>query len=136
MKLPKKFSYVPNRQFWPDVDLTLLHLSICCMDLFIKCCIMIGGNNFKKVTFVKYPTKFVFLASLVNSAWLAPSFYQEFAQRISFKHYSMLEDNKYIKITLKKFPKKSSIEPTGQFWRSCDPKLYKFLSQDWSQGFF
>ena len=75
---------------------------------------MIGDNNLTKVTFVKFPTKFVFLALLVISAWL---WLKAFIKNLLKGFLSnLLEDKKCIKSLKRSFPKKSSVEPTGLFY--------------------
>ena len=74
---------------------------------------MIGDNNLTKVTFVKFPTKFVFLALLVISAWL---WLKAFIKNLLKGFLSnLVEDNRYIK-SLKRSLKKNSVEPTGLFY--------------------
>ena len=53
-----------------------------------------------------------------------------------FQTFIMRGHYKYSKISLVKFPKKSSFGPDGKFWPNCFPNLCRFVSQDWHQGFF
>ena len=123
-------------QCWPNI----LTSQDMLYGFFIKCCIMIGDNNLTKVTFVKFPTKIVFLALLVISAWL---WLKAFIKNLLKGFLSnLLEDKKCIKSLKRSLPKKILCWTNWVIllyywviWPSLVSKLYKLLSQDWCQGF-
>ena len=57
-------------------------------------------QKFNKSNFCKVSHNICRFDAIGNfSLFMAQSFYQEFAERVSFKLYSVLENNEYIKIT-------------------------------------
>ena len=90
-------------QCWPNIPTSQDML----YGFFIKCCIMTGDNNLTKVTFVKFPTKFVFLTLLVISAWL---WLKAFIKNLLKGFLSnLLEDKKCIKSLKRSFPQKNPL---------------------------
>ena len=105
-----------------------------CINFVFKFLARNRAQQVDKTYLIEISDKFLFCIKLTPLARLLPNIMQafnsEYAQKISLILCKMKWDNKPIKITLLRFPKKFPVKRNGQLWPIFSPKLHQFTYQD------